>query len=166
MAAAIMSRPSRFRTSISEEAETQVTAKDITLGGLSIPGNPNGGTINDIVLYETAGTGPVTVTSKGKQVFSMEESEANLTKQESDAGFDFDATMSGIKADLSDVEDAKAKDAIEKLGLKALAERNDHQKAAGKSPPATSRWKNTPSTSPMSAAWRSPSAFPAIRWTS
>ncbi len=104
-----------------KEAESQVTAKDITLGGLSIPGNPNGGTINDMVLYETAGTGPVTVTSKGKQVFSMEESEANLTKQESDAGFDFDATMSGIKADLSDVEDAKAKDAIEKLGLKALA---------------------------------------------
>lgn len=104
-----------------KEAENQVTAKDITLGGLSIPGNPTGGTINDIVLYETAGTGPVTVMSKGKQVFSMEESEANLTKQESDAGFDFDATFSGIKADLSDVEDAKSKDAIEKLGLKNVA---------------------------------------------
>ena len=51
----------------------------------------------------------------------MDESEANLTKQESDAGFDFDATMSGIKADLSDVEDAKSKEAIEKLGLKTLA---------------------------------------------
>ncbi|MDW5317826.1 hypothetical protein [Rhizobium sp. PL01] len=104
-----------------KEAEAAVTAKDITIGGLSIPGNPAGGTINDIVLYESAGTGPVTVTAKGKQVFSMDESEANLTKQESDAGFDFDATFSGIKADLSDVEDAKSKDAIEKLGLKNLA---------------------------------------------
>ena len=104
-----------------KEADTSVSAKDISIGGLSIPGNPSGGTINDIVLYETAGTGPVVITSKGKQVFSMEESEANLTKQESDAGFDFDATLSGIKADLSQVEDAKSKDAIEKLGLTTLA---------------------------------------------
>ncbi len=102
------------------EEEMAFTAKDITMGGLTIPGNPSGGTINDIVLYETAGTGPVTVSVKGKQVFAITESEANLTKQESDAGFDFDATLSGIKADLSEVEDAKAKDAIEKLGLKTL----------------------------------------------
>jgi hypothetical protein len=100
--------------------EVAVTATDITMGGLTIPGNPAGKTINDIVLYESAGSGPVTVAVKGKQVFSMEGSEANLTKQESDAGFDFDATLSGIKADLSDVEDAKAKDAIEKLGLKTI----------------------------------------------
>ncbi|WP_438749209.1 hypothetical protein [Pararhizobium sp. O133] len=104
-----------------KEDDVTFTAKDISLGGLTIPGNPSGGTVNDILLYETASTGAVTVTAKGKQVFSMEESEANLTKQESDAGFDFDATLSGIKADLSDVEDAKAKDAIEKLGLKTLA---------------------------------------------
>jgi hypothetical protein len=104
-----------------KQDEAAVTAKDITIGGLSIPGNPAGGTINDIVLYESAGTGPVAVSVKGKQVFSMDESEANLTKQESDAGFDFDATMSGIKADLSGVEDAKSKEAIEKLGLKTLA---------------------------------------------
>ncbi|OBZ96199.1 membrane protein [Pararhizobium polonicum] len=103
------------------EEDTAVTAKDITIGGLSIPGNPAGGTINDIVLYESAGAGPVTVSVKGKQVFSMEESAANLTKQESDAGFDFDATLSGIKADLSNVEDAKSKDAIEKLGLTTLS---------------------------------------------
>ncbi|WP_428428190.1 hypothetical protein [Pararhizobium sp.] len=104
-----------------KQDETAITAKDISIGGLSIPGNPAGGTINDIVLYETAASGPVTVTDKGKQVFSMDESEANLTKQESDAGFDFDMTFSGIKADLSGVEDAKSKDAIEKLGLTNLA---------------------------------------------
>ena len=104
-----------------KQDDTAITAKDISIGGLSIPGNPAGGTVNDIVLYETAASGPVTVTAKGKQVFSMDESEANLTKQESDAGFDFDVTFSGIKADLSDVQDAKSKDAIEKLGLKNLA---------------------------------------------
>lgn len=104
-----------------KEDDVAFSMKDFSLGGMSIPGNPNGGTLNDLLLYESVSTGPVTVTAKGKQVFSMEESEANLTKQENDAGFDFDTTWSGIKADLSDVEDAKAKDAIEKLGLKTLA---------------------------------------------
>ncbi|WP_434064249.1 hypothetical protein [Pararhizobium gei] len=103
-----------------KDAEVEVKASGITMGGLTIPGNPAGNTINDIILYETAGSGPITVSLKGKQVFSMESSEANLTKQESDAGFDFDASFSGIKADLSGIEDAKAKDAIAKLGLTTL----------------------------------------------
>ncbi len=103
------------------DAEASVSAKDIAIGGMSIPANAGGGTINDILLYETAGTGPVVVTVKGKQVFSMEESEGNLTKQENDAGFDFDGTLGGLKADLSLVEDAKSKDAIEKLGLTSLS---------------------------------------------
>ncbi|MDQ0319830.1 hypothetical protein QO002_001968 [Pararhizobium capsulatum DSM 1112] len=103
------------------ETEGSVSVKDIALGGLSIPANPAGGTIDDILLYESASTGPVSVTAKGKQVFALEGVDANLTRQESDTGFDFDATLKGLKADLSDVEDAKAKDAIQKLGLTNLA---------------------------------------------
>ncbi|MCV9965780.1 hypothetical protein OIU34_28315 [Pararhizobium sp. BT-229] len=103
-----------------KDGDVAFTAKDIEMTGLTIPGNPTGGTINDLVLYESGSTGPVNVIVKGKQVFAMEGSEANVAKQESDAGFDFDATLSGIKADLSSVEDAKAKDAIEKLGLTTL----------------------------------------------
>ncbi|WEX78537.1 hypothetical protein PYH37_003435 [Sinorhizobium numidicum] len=99
---------------------TSLSAKDISIGGLSIPGNPAGATINDLLLYETAGTGPISVNVKGKDVFTAESTEANLTRQENDAGFDFDATLAGLKADLSDVEDAKAKEAIEKLGLTKL----------------------------------------------
>ncbi|WEX87525.1 hypothetical protein PZN02_003928 [Sinorhizobium garamanticum] len=99
---------------------SRFSAKDLSIGGLSIPGNPAGDTINDILLYETAGTGPIVVNVKGKDVFTAESTEANLTRQENDAGFDFDATLAGLKADLSNVEDAKAKEAIEKLGLTTL----------------------------------------------
>ncbi|WP_112809981.1 hypothetical protein [Ensifer sp.] len=96
------------------------TAKDILISGLSIPANATGGTINDVLLYESASTGPITVSSMGKDLFSLESSEANLARQENDAGFDFDATVAGLKADLSQVEDPKSKDAIEKLGLTKL----------------------------------------------
>ncbi|WFU48618.1 hypothetical protein [Sinorhizobium terangae] len=96
------------------------SARNLSIGGLSIPGNASGDTINDILLYETAGTGPIVVNVKGKDVFTTESTDANLTRQENDAGFDFDATLAGLKADLSDVEDPKAKEAIEKLGLTTL----------------------------------------------
>ncbi|MBP1882728.1 hypothetical protein [Sinorhizobium mexicanum] len=104
---------------VSQEGSS-FSARNLSIGGLSIPGNPAGDTINDILLYETAGTGPIVVNVKGKDVFTVESTEANLTRQENDAGFDFDASLAGLKADLSDVEDAKAKEAIEKLGLTTL----------------------------------------------
>lgn len=100
--------------------EGAISVKDILLSGLTIPANATGGTINDIILYESASTGPIAVSSKGKEVFSLESTEANLARQENDTGFDFDATASGIKADLSSVEDAKTKEAIEKLGLTTI----------------------------------------------
>ena len=102
------------------DKDASFSAKDISIGGLSIPGNPTGTTINDILLYETAGTGPITINVKGKDVVTAEKTEANLTRQEDDKGFDFDATLAGLKADLSDIEDAKAKDAVAKLGLTKL----------------------------------------------
>ncbi|WP_018239318.1 hypothetical protein [Ensifer sp. BR816] len=102
------------------EKEDSVSVKDIAIGGLSIPGNAAGGTIDDILLYESFGTGPIAVKVKGKDVFKLASIESSLTRQENDAGFDFDATLAGLNADLSDVEDAKAKEAIEKLGLTQL----------------------------------------------
>lgn len=102
------------------DKDASFSVKDISIGGLSIPGNATGTTIDDILLYETAGTGPLTVNVKGKDVFTAESTETNLARQENDAGFDFDATLTGIKADLSQIEDAKAKEAVEKLGLTTL----------------------------------------------
>ncbi len=100
-----------------KEAEGEISAKDMQIGGLSIPGNPNGGTIDDMLIYETASTGPITFIAKGKTVFSMDGSEANMTALDGGKGFDFDASFNNLKADLSDVEDAKTKDALQKLGL-------------------------------------------------
>ncbi|ABR59662.1 hypothetical protein GOC91_21105 [Sinorhizobium medicae] len=102
------------------EKDASFSVKDIAIGGLSIPGKASGTTIEDILLYETAGTGPMTVSVKGKDVFTAERTETNLTRQEDNAGLDFDARLAGIKADLSGIEDAKAKDAVEQLGLTTL----------------------------------------------
>lgn len=102
------------------EKETTVSAKDIALNGVSIPGTVVPGTLDSLMMYESATAGPVSVTAKGKEVFSMSGMEANLTRMDADAGLGFDATLSDLKADLTTVEDPKAKDALAKLGIQTL----------------------------------------------
>ena len=100
------------------QEEGRFSAKDISIAGLTIPANATGETLNDILLYETVSTGPIALNVKGKDVFAIEGIESNLERQ--DGGFTYDANVAGLKADLSQVEDASAKDAIEKLGLTTI----------------------------------------------
>jgi len=100
------------------QEEGRFSAKDIEIAGLTIPANATGETLNDILLYETVSTGPIALNIKGKDVFAIEGIESNLERQ--DGGFTYDANVAGLKADLSQVEDASAKDAIEKLGLATI----------------------------------------------
>ena len=100
------------------QEEGRFSAKDIEIAGLTIPANATGETLNDILLYETVSTGPIALNVKGKDVFAIEGIESNLERQ--DGGFTYDANVAGLKADLSQVEDASAKDAIEKLGLTTI----------------------------------------------
>ncbi|MBX5088020.1 hypothetical protein [Rhizobium lentis] len=94
------------------------SVKDILFTGLTIPANPTGETLDDILLYETASTGPIALNIKGKDVVAIEGVEANMGRRE--GGFTYDANVAGFKADLSQVEEAAAKEAIEKLGLTTL----------------------------------------------
>ncbi|WP_337181655.1 hypothetical protein [Shinella sp.] len=102
------------------EAETTVTAKDLSISGVSIPGKVVPGTLESLLMYESATAGPVSVSAKGKEVFSMSGMEANVTRMDDDAGLEFDATMSDLKADLTSVEDPKTKEALDKIGLHTL----------------------------------------------
>ncbi|MDK4732823.1 hypothetical protein [Rhizobium sp. CNPSo 3490] len=94
-----------------------VTAQQLTLGGISIPSTPGGDSLDTMMLYETAHTGPLKVVKDGAEVFSVLESNMNLTLREDESGFDFDGAFKSMKADLSKAEDAQSKDAIEKLAL-------------------------------------------------
>ncbi|NKL97160.1 hypothetical protein [Rhizobium leguminosarum] len=102
---------------ISQE-QGRFSANEIQITGLTIPANATGDTLNDILLYETVSTGPIALNIKGKDVLAIESMESNLERQ--DGGFSYDANVAGLKADLSQVEDANAKEAIEKLGLTTL----------------------------------------------
>lgn len=94
-----------------------VTAQELTLGGISIPATAGGDSLDTMMLYESAHTGPLKVVKDGAEVFSVLESDMNLTLREDESGFDFDGAFKSMKADLSKAEDAQSKDAIEKLAL-------------------------------------------------
>jgi hypothetical protein len=93
------------------------TAKDIQIDGLSIPGTPSTDSIDGMILYESAHTGPMTLEQDGKRVFQVDKTEANLNVADDSSSIDFDSTVSGIWADLSDVKDPKGQEAVNALGL-------------------------------------------------
>lgn len=97
-----------------------VKATDLTIGGLAIPATVDGKSLDSVILYESASAGPVTVTRKGAEVFSMSGIEATVQRMANDGGLTYDATLSDIKADLSQIEDPKSRDTIEKLGMQTL----------------------------------------------
>ena len=97
-----------------------VKASDLALAGVTVPASVTGGTLDSLLMYETASTGPISVTKDGKELFSMSGMEANMTRMDADAGLEFDATFSDLKADMTRVEDPKAKDTLQKLGITSL----------------------------------------------
>lgn len=98
-----------------------ITAKDLSIGGVYIPNEPKAGTIESMMLYESFGSGEITATAEGKQVFALESIEANLTAADDQSKFDFDATVSGVKIDLTSAPDPKAQEAIAALGLQQMS---------------------------------------------
>lgn len=100
-----------------------VVANDLELTGLVIPAAVQAGTIESLLIYDTASTGAITVTNRGRQVFATSGMEANIDRLAGDTGLAFDATLSDIEADLSQIKDPKARDAIGKLGLERLSGR-------------------------------------------
>ncbi len=107
----------RFADVDRTEGDMTITATDMQLGGLVIPAKADGTSLDTMLFYERASSGPIKVTSKGTEVFSVAGMEGNVIRRANDAGLDYDATVSGIKADLSKVEDPKSRDMIQKLGM-------------------------------------------------
>lgn len=95
--------------------------EDIAVAGLEIPAEPGAGsTIADMVLYEQARSGPITVSKGDAVVFRMDELVIDVARKPDDAGLDAMIRGNEIFIDLSTVEDPKARAAIEAMGYEQL----------------------------------------------
>jgi hypothetical protein len=98
-----------------------VSAEDIYIEGLSVPGKPEPGTLSSVMLAQSVHVGAVKITADNKEVASISESTANYTVADDESKVDFDASISGIKIDTSSAPDPKAQEAIQALGLQNIA---------------------------------------------
>lgn len=104
-----------------KQENVTISASDIYMSGLVIPGNTNTGKLDSMLFYDEAHSGPVTVTVDGKEAFSLAETKGTMTKSDDNNTVGFDLNATGFKADLSGVADPKTKDAIDKLAVQKLA---------------------------------------------
>lgn len=102
------------------ENGAHVTAKDLALTNMTVPATVQYGTLESLMPYETASSGPISVSKDGREIFSLSGMKADVSRLAGDAGVQFDARFSDLKADLSQVEDPKAKDTLQKLGMETL----------------------------------------------
>ncbi|MCJ8239643.1 hypothetical protein [Peteryoungia algae] len=104
---------------VTEEKST-LKVQDLYLSGVYVPGDTSAEGIDSLMFYEEAHSGPVDVTADGKPVFSLSEAVGTMGLSEDESTITFEGTVTGVKADLGAVEDPKARETIEALGLTSL----------------------------------------------
>jgi hypothetical protein len=97
-----------------------ISATDMKISGVNVPGDAPKTGLDSMLIYQTGHVGAVTVTKAGKQVFSIKEANGNLNPRADKSGFDFDGGVSGLSADLTQVDDPQTKAAVEAMQLQQL----------------------------------------------
>ncbi len=111
----------RFDNLDYKQENVEIKASDIYVSGIAIPADATTGTVDALLFYDEAHSGPVSVTIDGKPAFSLEESTATMSISDDKTSIGFELDASGFKADLSEIKDPGTKDAIDKLKLQALS---------------------------------------------
>lgn len=95
-------------------------AQDLSMNNITIPGDVTKNTIDSLMFAESTRAGAITVSENGAEVFSLTEVKADFTKRDGDPGIDMAFVASGLKADVSKIEDTATKEALQKLDIKQL----------------------------------------------
>lgn len=111
----------RFGNVDYNQDNVSIKASDIYISGITIPADATTGTVDALLFYDEAHSGPVSLSVGGKEAFSLTESTATMSLSDDKNTVGFDLNASGFKADLSEVEDPATKDAIEKLSLQSIS---------------------------------------------
>lgn len=98
-----------------------VDVSDIYVSGIVVPADSTTGKVDSMMLYDEAHSGPVSIKIDGKETFALEETKTTMTKSEDDSTISFDLNATGFKADLSNIQDPKSKEAIDKLQVQSLS---------------------------------------------
>ncbi|ATU92093.1 hypothetical protein [Phyllobacterium zundukense] len=103
------------------EPDNKISIDGISLEGITLP--PEGATepLAKVLQYEKAEVKHLNVNAKGKDVFTADNMTATIAPLTDTSPVAFTSNVERFKADLSDVEDPKTKDALKALGYETIS---------------------------------------------
>lgn len=106
--------------SVTEEGAT-IDISPLTLGNVSLPAEGSTAPLGSFVMYETASLENFSVKVGDKQAFQMTNFEAEVTPPADGQAMEFTGSAEKFTADLSLIEDAQSKAAIDALGYQSIS---------------------------------------------
>jgi hypothetical protein len=103
------------------EAATKITVEGINFEGITLPAEGATEPLAKILQYEKADVKHVGVNTKGKDVFTADDLTVAISPLTETSPVTFTSDVASFKADLTDVEDPKTKDALEALGYQTIS---------------------------------------------
>ncbi|MBO0142334.1 hypothetical protein JZX87_14295 [Agrobacterium sp. Ap1] len=100
--------------------KTEISASDIVMSGVTVPANTTGNSLDSVLLYDKATTGPMAIKVDGKTVASIGSSKLTTDVSDDDKKISFDLQVADIKADLATIDDPATKQTISDLGITSL----------------------------------------------
>lgn len=100
--------------------KTEISASDIVMSGVTVPASTTGNSLDSVLLYDEATTGPMEIKVDGKSVASIGSSKLTTDVSDDDKKISFDLQVADIKADLATIDDPATKQTIADLGINSL----------------------------------------------
>jgi hypothetical protein len=102
------------------QEKTEISASDIVMSGVTVPASTTGNSLDSVLLYDEATTGPMEIKLDGKSVASIGSSKLTTDVSDDDKKISFDLQVADIKADLGTIDDPATKQTISDLGVTSL----------------------------------------------
>ncbi len=103
------------------EPDSKISVDGIRLEGITLPAEGATEPLAKILQYEKAEVKHVNVNSKGKDIFTADNMTATVSPLTETSPVTFTSNVERFKADLSDVQDPKTKDALKALGYETVS---------------------------------------------
>lgn len=103
----------------------KITIEGINLEGITLPAEGATEPLAKILQYEKAAVKHIGVNAKGKDVFVADDVTATISPLTETSPVAFTTNVASFKADLSDIEDPKTKDALTALGYQTISGKID-----------------------------------------
>lgn len=102
------------------QSDADISITGLVLSGIRIPGAADGNQSNQMMSYERARSGPISVTIDGNGVFSIAEFESAMTRQPGNNGIDIVAKANGVIIDLQAIDAIRGRQKMSILGFDKL----------------------------------------------